>query len=127
MALMEATAVLPEVEAPVSGRIARYLPSAVRKELAGLSAGAQSAFLEEFERKSKSLWAAYFWSLFYCHHALLGRRGTTLAMWLASLATLGMLGMAWWLIDLVRLPGLVRSYNQALAFDTLRNVRAIQS
>ena len=48
-------------------------------------------------------------------------------MWLASLATLGMLGMAWWLVDLVRLPGLVRSYNQALAFDILRNMRAIQS
>jgi hypothetical protein len=58
---------------------------------------------------------------------LLGRRGTTLAMWLASLATLGMLGMAWWLVDLVRLPGLVRSYNQALAFDILRNMQAPQS
>ena len=120
-------AVLPDAGMAVSGRISRYLPFMVRAQLASLPARAQSEFLQEFQRKSKSLWAAYFWSLFYCHHALLGRRGTTLAMWLASLATLGMLGMAWWLVDLVRLPGLVRSYNEALAFDILRNLRAIQS
>ena len=47
-------------------------------------------------------------------------------MWLASLATLGMLdGMA------AGRPGppagLVRSYNQALACDILRNMRAIES
>jgi GT2 family glycosyltransferase len=112
---------------PVAERIGRQLPSAVRSQLANLPAGAQFEFLEEYRRKSKSLWAAYFWSLFYCHHALLGRRGTTLAMWLASLATLGMLGMAWWLVVLVRQPGLVRSYNHALAFDILRNMRATQS
>jgi hypothetical protein len=127
MALIDAAAVLPVREVPVSERIGKHLPSAVRSQLANLPAGAQSEFLEEYRRKSKSLWAAYFWSLFYCHHALLGRRGTTLAMWLASLATLGMLGMAWWLVDLVRLPGLVRSYNQAVALDILRNMRAIQS
>jgi hypothetical protein len=127
MALMDAAAALPDFGAPVPERIARHLPSAVRSQLANLPTGARSAFLDEFQRRSKSLWAAYFCSLFYCHHALLGRRGTTLAMWLASLATLGMLGMAWWLVDLVRLPGLVRSYNQALALDILRNMRAIQS
>jgi hypothetical protein len=126
MALIDAAAVLPEVEAPVPEHIARSLPPAVRNQLARLPAGAQSAFLEEFDRKSKSLWAAYFCSLFYGHHALLGRRGTTLAMWLASLATFGIVGMAWWLVDLVRLPGLVRSHNQALAFDILRSLPAVE-
>jgi hypothetical protein len=126
MPLIDA-AVLPDAEMAVSERINRHLPSAVRAELASLPARTQSEFLEEFQRKSKSLWAAYFCSLFYCHHALLGRRGTTLAMWLASLATLGMLGMAWWLVDLVRLPGLVRSYNEALALHILRNLRAVES
>ena len=127
MALTDGAAAVPEVEVAVSERVNKHLPSAVRGQLARLPARAQSEFLEEFQRRSKSLWAAYFCSLFYCHHALLGRRGTTLAMWLASLATLGMLGMAWWLVDLVRLPGLVRSYNQALAFDILRNMRAIET
>jgi hypothetical protein len=127
MALVDAAAVLPMGEVLVSERIGRHLSSAVRSQLADLPAGARSEFLEEYRRKSKSLWAAYFCSLFYCHHALLGRSGTTLAMWLASLATLGMLGMAWWLVDLVRLPGLVRSYNEALALDILRNLRPIQS
>jgi hypothetical protein len=127
MALIDAAAALPDVEVSVAERIGKHLPSAVCSQLASLPAGAQAAFLDEFQRRSKSLWAAYLCSLFYCHHALLGRRGTTLAMWLASLATLGMLGMAWWLVDLIRLPGLVRSYNQALAFDILRNMRAIQS
>jgi hypothetical protein len=127
MALIDAAAVLPMGEGTVSERIGRHLPPALRAQLASLPAHRQSEFLEEFQRKSKSLWAAYFCSLFYCHHALLGRRGTTLAMWLASLATLGMLGMAWWLVDLVRLPGLVRSYNEALALDILQNLRPIQS
>ena len=127
MALADTAVAVPEVEVAVSERVNKHLPSAVRGQLARLPARAQSEFLEEFQRRSKSLWAAYFCSLFYCHHALLGRRGTTLAMWLASLATLGMLGMAWWLVDLIRLPGLVRSYNQALAFDILRNMRAIES
>jgi hypothetical protein len=127
MALIGAAAVLPMGQMPPLERIGRHLPSAVRSQLADLPAGAQSEFLEEYRRKSKSLWTAYLCSLFYCHHALLGRGGTTLAMWLASLATLGMLGMAWWLVDLVRLPGLVRSYNEALALDILRHLRPIQS
>jgi hypothetical protein len=126
MALAD-TALLPEVEVTISERVNKHLPAAVRSQLARLPARAQSEFLDEFQRRSKSLSAAYFCSLFYCHHALLGRRGTTLAMWLASLATLGMVGMAWWLVDLARLPGLVRSYNQALAFDILRNMRAVES
>jgi hypothetical protein len=127
MASTDAATVPSDVEVPVAERIGRHLPSAVRSQLASLPAGARSRFCEEFQRRSKSLRAAYFCSLFYCHHALLGRRGTTLAMWLASLATLGMLGMAWWLVDLYRLPGLVRSYNQALAVDILRNMRAVET
>jgi hypothetical protein len=125
MALTDAAAVLPELELPLSERSGKYLPSTIRSQLAGLPAGAQYEFLEEFERRSKSLGAAYFYSLFYCHHAFLGRCGTTAAMWLASLATLGMAGMIWWLIDLFRLPSLVRSYNQTLAFDILRSLRAV--
>jgi hypothetical protein len=33
----------------------------------------------------------------------------------------------WWLIDLFRLPGLVKNYNKDIATDTMRNLKAMSS
>jgi hypothetical protein len=54
MALIEPAAVLPAIEVPVSQHIGKYLPSAVRNQLACLPVGAQSAFLEEFEENRRA-------------------------------------------------------------------------
>ena len=115
----------PSLMVPKS--VEKYLPSMVRTELGKFSPSNQEAFLEEFRRKSKGLSLAYLCSLLYCHYGFLGRWGMTVIMWLASIATLGTVGLIWWLIDLFRMPSLIRNYNRDIAIDVLRNFKSIQA
>jgi hypothetical protein len=43
-------------------------------------------------------------------------------MWL-SLFVAGTLGVIWWLIDLVRMPGMVREYNDQVAAEIVQKLR----
>ena len=128
MATELAQASLPPMENGLlmSSGVEKCLPSMVRNELAGLSASKQSEFIEEFERKSKGLPFAYLCSFLYCHYGFLGRWGMTVIMWIASLLSLGVIGIIWWFIDLFRMPGLVRNYNRDVAIDVMRNLKAIR-
>ncbi len=107
--------------------IAACLPDRILEQLAQLPAGKQAEFVEAFHHQSRSLSFAYLTSLIYCHYGLLGRWAMTGIMW-ASLfvtSTLGpTLGSIWWLIDLVRLPGMVRSHNQRVAAAILHKLTA---
>lgn len=107
----------------IPASLARELPDTVRAELATMPSVKQHAFIHDFQKRSKSLPMAYLCSLIYCHYILLGRWAMSGFM-LASLFTAATLGTIWWLIDLVRMPGLVRDYNRQLALDVLRSVKA---
>jgi hypothetical protein len=50
----------------------------------------------------------------------------TVIMWLASIVTFGVAGIVWWVVDLFRMPGLVKNYNRDVAIDVLRNFKAIR-
>ncbi len=102
-------------------RIASALPPAVRDEVARLPAAQQEAFVLAYRARSKSLFLAYLTSLLYCHYALLGRWAMTGVMFV-SLFVAAAVGWVWWLIDLVRMPQMVREYNDRLAVDILRTL-----
>jgi hypothetical protein len=111
---------LPHLAVPAS--VAACLPPAVREELAGMPKEQQNAFVQAFQTRSASLRMAYLLSLFYCHYGLLGRWAMT--GWLClSLFVAGTLGLIWWLIDLVRMPRMVREHNHRLATDILHNLQ----
>jgi hypothetical protein len=117
----ELVLVAPRPGIPV--KIGAALPDAMRAELALLPAAQQDAFLKAYRMRSCSLLLAYLSSLIYCHYGLLGRWAMT-GMMLVSLFVAVALGWAWWLIDLVRMPQMVRAYNQRVAAEILRQLNA---
>ena len=102
-------------------KMADRLPAMVRNELSKLTAQRQEEFVEEFQRKSKSLPVSYIvWLLLGWHYAYLRNWGTQFLFWI----TLGGLGL-WWIADAFRLPGMVRDYNKDRATEVIRNLKAI--
>jgi hypothetical protein len=118
--LAQETPDLPPLAIPA--KLAACLPPAVRHELAGMPEDRQNEFARAFQNQSASLGMAYLLSLFYCHYGLLGRWAMTGWMCL-SLFVAGTIGLAWWLIDLVRMPQMVREHNHRLASDLLRELQ----
>ncbi len=106
----------------IPAEIARELPEAVRLELAALPAEQQQAFAGDYQKECKSLAMAYLVSLIYCHYALLGRWTMTACM-LTSLFLAAALGSIWWIIDLFRMPALVREHNGKVAAEVLDRLR----
>ena len=113
----------PATVLAIPERIAITLPPAIRAELARLPAAKQDAFVEAFRLQSRSLLLAYMTSLIYCHYALLGRWAMS-GMLFVSLFVTAALGWIWWLIDLVRMPEMVREHNHRVAAEILRSLNA---
>jgi hypothetical protein len=111
-----------ETRLAIPASVVSELPDAVRAELATLPIVEQHAFMVDFEKRSKSLTMAYLCSLIYCHYILLGRWAMSGFM-LCALFRAAALGSIWWLIDLVRMPRLVRDYNGKVATEILRNLK----
>ena len=103
--------------------MATALPAAVRAELARLPAAKQDEFALAFRTRSRSLLLAYLTSLIYCHYALLGRWAMS-GMMFVALFVAAALGWIWWLIDLVRMPEMVREHNHRVAVEILRTLTA---
>jgi hypothetical protein len=101
--------------------IGAELPEAVRRQLALLPAAQQDEFLKAYQMQSRSLLLAYLTSLIYCHYGLLGRWAMTGMMFLTLFVAVT-LGWVWWLIDVVRMPGMVRAHNQRVAAEILRQL-----
>jgi TM2 domain-containing membrane protein YozV len=101
--------------------IAKDLPAMVRSELVKLSAQKQQEFVEEYRRKAKTVGAGYLlWFLFGCHYLYLGKWAVQIFFWI----TVGGLWI-WWIVDLFRVPRLVRNYNMDVSVDVLRNLKAL--
>ena len=83
---------------------------------AGLTSDEHEQFIAEYNRERRSERTAYIlWGLLGFHHAYLGKWVHQVLYW----ATAGGLGI-WALIDLFRLPGMVRSRNREIAAEILR-------
>ncbi|PKQ63740.1 TM2 domain-containing protein [Raineya orbicola] len=108
----------------ISASIADRLPSMVKNELAKLPAQKQEEFVEEYKRKAKSVGIAYLFLIVILamHYGYLRKWGLQIVFWLTGGGF-----FIWWLIDLFRLPGLVKNYNKDIAIDTMRNLKAMSS
>lgn len=113
----------PPARLLIPAEIAASLPPALRDELALLPAAKQAAFVDAFRNRSANLLMTYLCSLVYCHYGLLGRWAMTGWMWL-SLFVASTIGTVWWLLDLVRIPGMVREHNERVATEILRALTA---
>ena len=120
LALVEA---VPVGALAIPPRMATALPAAVRAELARLPAAKQDEFVLAFRTRSRSLLLAYLSSLIYCHYLLLGRWAMS-GMMFVSLFVAAALGWIWWLIDLVRMPEMVREHNHRVALEILQALTA---
>ena len=99
------------------------LPSMVKAEIVKMSADKQGQFIDEFRRKSKSVGMAYLlWFIIGLHYIYLDKLGLQLFYWV----TLGGF-LIWMLIDLFRMPGMVRDYNRDVAMDVFRDLKIITS
>jgi len=101
--------------------IQKQIPDAVLRKLAGMDESAQLAFSEEFKRKKKSP-ALAFWLLLPCgmHYAYVGRVWLTL-IFLISFGGFGL----WWVIDMLRVCGMVREHNRSIAIQVLRDIQVL--
>lgn len=101
--------------------IKRDLPSMVISELAKMPAIKQQEFIEEFKRKSKSSFLAYvLWFFLGLHYAYLGKWGLQILYWFTGAGF-----FIWAIIDLFRIPRLVRDYNKDTATNVFRNLKSI--
>lgn len=103
--------------------IEQCLPIMVRNELAKMSAEKQEEFIDDFQRKQKSVGVAYLlWFCLGCHYGYMGKWGMQFLFWI----TLG--GLCWWLIiDIFRIPKMIQNVNKDTATDVMRNLKMISS
>ena len=99
--------------------IADSVPPAVRDKVAALPEQRQHEFAGEYNRKARSTATAYSLCLLVgAHYAYVGRWGIQIVFW----ATLGGL-LIWWVVDLLRIPAMIRRYNEGVAKDILRRLQ----
>ena len=99
------------------------LPLVVQSEVGNLSLIRQEQFADEYRRKRKSLPLAYLlWFILAAHYVYLGRWPMTLFLWVTLFFTVGII---WWVVDIFRMPGMVRNRNNDVAIDVLRTIRII--
>lgn len=106
----------------VPASILNELPAMVRNGLAKMSPTQQEEFVEEYRRKAKSVGVAYLFLLIILamHYGYLGKWGLQIVFWL----TCGGF-FVWWIIDIFRLPSLVKDYNKDAATDVMRNLKTM--
>ena len=99
--------------------IADSVPSAVRDRVAALPEQRQHEFVGAYNRQARSTATAYFLCLLVgAHYAYVGRRGIQIVFWV----TLGGL-LIWWVVDLFRIPAMIRRYNEEVATNIMRRLQ----
>jgi TM2 domain-containing membrane protein YozV len=104
--------------------IKSQIPEAVYQKVAGMEPVAQAGFVDEFNRKKKSVGVAYvFWalgSILGLHYLYFGKA----LLFFLFLITFGGF-MIWWLIDLFRVPGIIKNHNKSVALNVLRDIQVL--
>lgn len=94
------------------------LPPTVRHAVAQLDRTSQAALFNEYEQKKRKLSVAYVaWLLLGWHYLYVRKVGVQFAFWL----TLGGFWF-WWIVDLFRMPSIVRSCNDQIAREALQTL-----
>lgn len=107
-------------QSPISQSLLSKFSRSVSDTLANLPREKQQEFLGVYNKRKKTIWMAYLrWVFFpYNHYAYL-ELNIQMAIYLLSLAGIGM----WMLVDIFRIPGMVRKYNREAARIALAEVQ----
>ena len=107
----------------ISNYFGLNLPEETLETLAALPPEKKHEFFQTFDEKAAKLPMIYLSSTVYGHYLLLGRWSMTGWMW-CSVFVAGALGLIWWLVDLVRMPEMIREHNQRIAIEILQTLAA---
>lgn len=94
------------------------LPASVQNAVGRMDVTAQGAFFNELDKKRKKISISYIaWIFFGWHYLYNGKVGIQFAYWI----TFGGFGI-WSLVDLFRMPSIVRSANEVIARNALQTL-----
>ena len=62
------------------------------------------------------------WFIVGDHYVYLNKWPLTLLLWIAVWFAIGII---WWLVDIIRIPGLIRNANREIALEVMRTQKAI--
>ena len=113
-------------ETYIPSEILDSLPSTVKFNLVKMSQESQLSFVEEYKRKRKTMPMAYLaWCVFYIHNIYLEKG---FGIWFLQILSLCMIvGIAWVIIDLFRIPKMVRELNADIAKSIFRDIKIIEA
>jgi hypothetical protein len=105
----------------IAADTASILPTLVRNELSKMPIEKQQYFVEEYNRKEKSLSTAYLlWFLLGWHYAYINKWPLQVLFWV----TFGGFGI-WWVIDAFRMKEIINDYNKDISISVIRDMKLI--
>lgn len=107
----------------MSVKIPSSIPSMVKSALMKMPVEKQEIFIEEYQRRTKSVGLAYvLWLCLGFHYLYLGKWGTQFIFWFTAGGF-----FIWYFIDLFRIPGVVSEYNKTIAIEVMSEFKTIMS
>ncbi len=102
-------------------RTAASLPPSVQHTVSVMDSASKAAFFNEYEKKRKKVSVGYLlWIIFGVHYLYARKIGLQVVFWLAWFVGIGEI---WWLIDLFRIPSIIRSSNEQMAREALQTLQ----
>jgi len=104
--------------------IKNQIPEAVYQKVTSMEPVAQMGFVDEFNRQKKSTGVAYiFWALgsVLGLHYLYFKKPLLFILFLFTMGGF----CIWWLIDLFRVPGIIKTQNKSIAMNVLRDIQVL--
>lgn len=99
-------------------RTVKSLPPSIQHVVIQMDRETQNAFFNEYERKKKKKAVGWFaWLFFAWHYLYVGKVGMQFAFWF----TWGGFWI-WWIVDLFRMPSIIRSANEEIARTAIQTL-----
>ena len=107
-------------EESTEARTIKSLPPTVQHTVAQMDSASQNAFFNEYEKMKKKTSLAYIaWFFIGFHYLYTKKVGVQFAFWATWFVGIGEI---WWVVDLFRMPSIVRSCNEGIARDALQTL-----
>jgi len=107
----------------IPGSLIAKLPEPVKNEFIISSSSKQDLFIKLYLKESHSLWLTYLFllpTLLSFHYGALKDWSKQILFWITGGGLL-----VWWLIDIVRLPAIIKAKNETIAYRLWDEVSSI--
>ena len=86
-----------------------------------MDSGSRAAFFNEYEKKRRKVSVGYImWILLGLHYLYARKVGLQVVFWLACFVGIGEI---WWVVDLFRMPSIIRGSNEQMAREALQTLQ----